>query len=141
MIPDLSPDGRYLSVITDVGTIEAKLGVFDLQERTLLPNPVPLQVLPGTVQIGRSRITPDGSAVAYIQARADGTPVLVRRPLSAWRTGAGRIDTLFAAATEAIESFGFSPDGKRATVSVVDWLSGLTIAEGAKGIVPPRRAK
>ena len=141
LIPDLSSDGHYLSVITDVGTIEAKLSVFDLEARTLLPNPVPIQVTPGTVQLGRSRFLPDGSAVAYVQARADGQPILVRRPLTAWRTGAGRIDTLFAGATEGIESFGFSPDGKRATVSVVDWLSGLTIAEGVKRIVPPGRGR
>jgi Tol biopolymer transport system component len=139
LIPDLSPDGRHVSVITDVGNIEARLSVFDLHERKLLPGGVPLQVLPGTVQVGRARITPDGSAIVYVQVRADGLPVLVRQPLSAWRTGMGRPDTLFAATNEGIESFGFSPDGKRATVSVVDWLSGLTIAEGVQGIVPPKR--
>jgi Tol biopolymer transport system component len=141
LIPDLSPDGRNVSVITDVGTVEAKLSVFDLEAHKLLPVSVPLQVQSGTVQLGRARFMPDGRAVAYIQERGDGQPVVVRRPLSAWRTGDGPVDTLFARASEAIESFGFSPDGKRATVSVVDWLSGLTIAEGVKGIVPPRRAK
>ncbi len=141
LIPDLSPDGRHLSVITDVGTLEAKLSVFDLTTLKQLPAPVPLQVFAGTVQIGRSRFTSDGSAIAYVHARGDGQPILLRRPLSAWRTGAGRIDTLFVGATEAVESFGFSPDGKRATVSVVDWLSGLSIAEGLHGIVPPKRFK
>ena len=141
LIPDLSPDGRYVSVMTDVGTMEARLGVFDLHERKLLPSSVPLQVLPGTLQVGRARITPDGDAVVYVQLRENGQPILVRRPLSAWRTGAGTIDTLFAETTEGIESFGFSPDGKRATVSVVDWLSGLTIAERVRGIVPANRGR
>jgi len=141
LIPDLSPDGRHLSVITDVGTLEAKLSVIDLSELRQLATPVPLQVVPGTVQVGRSRFTPDGSAVVYIHAREDGHSILLRRPLSAWRTGVGRTDTLFAGASETIESFGFSPDGKRAAVSVVDWLSGLSIAEGVHGIVPPRRNK
>jgi Tol biopolymer transport system component len=141
LIPDLSPDGRYLSCITDVGTIEAKLSVFDLAERKALPNPVPLQVLPGTVQIGRSRFTPDGNAVVHISAKPDGHPILVRRPLSAWSGGAGRVDTLFAGSTETIESFGLSPDGKRAVVSVVDWLSGLSIAERVPGIVPPMKRR
>ena len=71
-----------------------------------------------------------------MQLRADGLPILVRQPLSAWRTGMGVPDTLFAASNEGVESFGFSPDGKRAVVAVVDWLSGLTLAEGVKGIVP-----
>jgi Tol biopolymer transport system component len=139
LIPDLSPDGRYLSVITEVGTPTAKLSVFDLAERRLLPASVPLQVFPGTYQIGRSRMSPDGDAVLYLYPREDGSPMLLRRPLSAWRTGVGRVDTLFAAATEAIESFDLSADGTRATVSLVDGLSGLTIAEGVEGIVPPRR--
>ena len=141
LIPDLSPDGRHVSVITEVGTIGARLRVFDLVEKRSLPEPVPLMVLPGTVQIGRSRFTSDGGAVAYLHARGDGQPILVRRPLSAWRTGAGRVDTLFAGTTDAIESFGFSPDGTRAAVSVVDWLSGLTIAEGVHGLVPPKRSR
>ena len=141
LIPDLSPDGRYLSLITDVGTLSSKLGVFDLSERRLLSAPVPLHVTPGTIQNGRSRITPDGSAVVYIYAREDGQPMLLRRPLSAWKTGVGKIDTLFAGSTESIESFGLAPDGKRTTVSVVDWLSGLTIAEGVNGIVPPKRGQ
>jgi Tol biopolymer transport system component len=141
LIPDLSPDGRYLSVIMDVGTIEPNLSVFDLAAQELLPVPVPIQVLTGSVQIGRSRFTPDGSAVIYIHAREDGRPILLSRPLSAWSTGVGRIDTLFAGATEVIESFGFSNDGTRAVVSVVDWLSGLTIAEGVQKIVPPKRTR
>jgi Tol biopolymer transport system component len=141
LIPDLSPDGRHVSVITDVGTIEARLCVFDLNERKLLPGAVPLQVVPGTVQMGRSRFTPDGNSIVFVQLGAHGEPVLVKRPLSAWRTGAGGAETLFPAATEGIESFAFSPDGKRATVSVVDWLSSLTIAEGVRGIVPPKRTR
>ena len=141
LIPDLSADGRHLSVITDVGTLSAKLSVFDLSERRLLGHAVPLHVFPGTIQNGRSRITPDGSAVVYISGREDGRPMLLRRPLSAWTTGVGRIDTLFAGSTESIESFGLAPDGKRATVSVVDWLSGLTIAEGVNVIVPPKKSR
>jgi Tol biopolymer transport system component/aminoglycoside phosphotransferase (APT) family kinase protein len=141
LIPDLSPDGRHVSIITDVGTIEARLSVFDLLERKLLPGAVPLQVFPGTVQIGRSRFTPDGNSIVFIQLGARGEPMLVKRPLSAWRTGEGTIETLFPAATEGIESFDFSPDGKRATISVVDWISGLTIAEGVRGIVPPKRTR
>jgi Tol biopolymer transport system component len=141
LIPDLSPNGRYVSVITDVGTIEARLSVFDLLERKLLPGAVPLQVFPGTVQVGRSRFTPDGNSIVFVQPGAVGEPMLGKRSLSAWRTGGGATETLFPQATEGIESFAFSPDGKRATVSVVDWISGLTIAEGVRGIVPPKRTR
>ncbi|HXV14187.1 MAG TPA: hypothetical protein VEC56_08265, partial [Candidatus Krumholzibacteria bacterium] len=138
LIPDLSRDGRHMSVILGVGTSANRLGVFDLEEGRELPAFVPLQVLQGSVQTGRSRMAPDGSSVVYLRVSENGQPVLVRRPLSAWRSGSGTTETLFADATEAVESFGFSPDGTRAVVSVVDWLSGLTIAE-VPGIVPPKR--
>lgn len=138
LIPDLSPNGRYLSVIVGFGTVENRLSVFDIEEKRELPHAVPLQTYYGNVQVGRSRFAPDGQAVVYIQTRQDGQPVLVRRPLSAWRTGSGAVDTLFVGATESIESFGFTADGERVVVSVVDWLSGLTIAE-VPGIVPPKR--
>jgi len=141
LIPDLSPDGRLVSVIVGIGTLESRLAVFDLERRELLPGSVPLRPLPGGVQVGRSRWTPDGRAIVYIAQRPDGRPVLLRRPLSAWHGGAGATDTLFAATPDAIESFGFSPDGRRAVVSIVDWLSGLTIADGVPGIVPPQRGK
>lgn len=138
LIPDLSPDGRHLSVILDVGTLASRLCVFDIEARRTLPSLAPIRVIPGTIQVGRSRWTPDGTAVAFVQAREDGHTVLLRRTIAAWRGGGVASDTLFAGTTDTIESFGFSPDGRKATVSVVDWLSGLSIAEGVKGIVPPR---
>jgi Tol biopolymer transport system component len=141
LIPDLSPDGRHLSAVMQVGTVETMLGVFAVEDKRTLPGSVPLQVITGTVQPGRSRFTPDASAIAYLQIREDGQPVLLRRPLSAWRSGTARVDTLFAESNQTIESFGFSPDGRRAAVSVVDWLSGLTIAEAVPGMVPPRRPR
>ncbi len=141
LIPDLSPDGRYVAVSTAIGTPESRLSVFDLVERRELPVPVPLQVTPGTVQVGRSRFTPDGTAVVFVQIRESGHAVLLRRPLAAWRGKGGRVDTLFAGAGETIESFGFSADGRRAVVSVLDWLSGLTIADAAPGVVPPKRRR
>ena len=94
-----------------------------------------------TIQVGRSRFTPDGNSVVFVGDRGDGNPILLRRPLSAWRTGAGNTDTLFARSNETVETFDFSPDGKHTVVSVVDWLSSLTLAEGLQGIVPPKRAR
>jgi Tol biopolymer transport system component len=138
LIPDLSPDGRYLSVIVGMGTVAARLSVFDLQENRELPSPVPLQVYYGAVQTGRSRFAPDGRSVVYVDFNEDGRPVLMRRPVSAWRTGGGAAEILLPDATETVESFGFTTDGERMVVSLVDWLSGLTIAE-VPGIVPPKR--
>ena len=68
LIPDLSPDGRYLSVITGVGTLSSKLEVFDHLGEEAPAHPVSLHVVPGNLQNGRSRITPDGIAVVYVHA-------------------------------------------------------------------------
>ncbi len=62
------------------------------------------------------------------------------RSRSGARARAGRTRFSPARATRSNRST-FSPEGKRAIVSVVDWLSGLTIAEGVPGIVPPKRKK
>ena len=140
LIPDLSPDGRFLSTILAVGTLEPKLVVLDLETGRMLPGAVTVRPVPGIFVIGRARWLADGSAVAYTAYDANGRCLLVRRSLEFWRTGAGKPDTLFRRTTDDIESFGFSPDGRRATVSVLDYLSGLTIAEAVKGIVPPKRA-
>ena len=140
LIPDLSPDGRHLSVIIGVGTIESKLAVSISRIRRSCRLPVPLQVQPGTVQNGRSRMAPDGDAVVYLQHAGGRTAGAARRSALgvAYRQAAAR-HVVRARRAKAIESFGLSPDGKRAVVSVVDWLSGLTIAEGVQGIVPPKR--
>ncbi len=141
LIPDLSPDGRLVSVLTSVGSADSRLDVFDLERRRLLPNPVRVQVSPGPIQMGRSRFSPDGASVHYIGTRTDGQPVLLRRPVEAWRGAPARVDTLFPGSSETIETFHFSRDGRRVVVSVVDWLSSLTIAERMPGIVPPRRKR
>jgi serine/threonine protein kinase/dipeptidyl aminopeptidase/acylaminoacyl peptidase len=139
LIPDRSPDGRYVSVVTGQGTMTPTLQVFDVEHRQTLAHPVELRVTPaGSATAGRSRWLPDGSAIVYLGLDMNGRYLLVRRPLEAWRTGAGRADTLFAASNDLAESFGISPDGRMITVSMLESLSGLTVAEGIRGIVPPR---
>jgi Tol biopolymer transport system component len=138
LLPELSPDGRHLAVIVGVGTLAANLEVFDLETRKLLPSSVPLPLLPGLSLPGRSRWTPDGRALVYVHIGADDRMRLLRRPLEAWRSGAPP-ETL--AGGQDAESFGISPDARRIAVATVDWLSGLTVAEGVKGIVPPGRGK
>jgi hypothetical protein len=113
--------------------------VFDLAQRRPLPHDGDLRVgAPGDVQPGRSRWMPDGSAIVYEALTSDGRFVLVRQPLAAWRGAAAAADTLFPESREIVESFGISPDGRRLVASVVDFLSGLSVAGGVKDIVPPR---
>jgi Tol biopolymer transport system component len=139
LIPERSPDGRYVSVITGQGTMTPILTVFDVERRQELPHPAELRVTPyGAATTGRSRWLPDGSAIVYLGLDMNGHYMLLKRPLEAWRSGAGHTDTLVAASTEIPESFGVSPDGRMITASVLEFLSGLTVAERVRGIVPPR---
>jgi len=140
-LPEVSPDGRHASVIVGIGTLVSNLEILDLQTGARSRYPVPTPILQGYNSSGRSRWTPDGRAVVFVYTSPDGRDRLLRRQLSAWQAGGGAIDTLIPETTEALESFGISPDGRRITVAVVDWLSGLTLAEGVKGIVPPRRTR
>src|SRR5262249_29670658 len=133
------PDGRMVSVITGTGTLVVELTVFDLERRQALPHAIKLRASPpGALAMGRSRWTPDGKAVMFVTQDPQGRYVLVRCPLEYWRTGEARSDTLFDASNESVESFGISPDGRKLVASVLEYLSGLTVAEGIKGIVPPR---
>lgn len=139
LIPDLSPDGRYVSVVRSAGTLLPNLTVFDLEQRRELPAPVGIRLVLGAFQAGRSRWSPDGGSLVYTDNAPNGQTVLLRRPLADWRGEGSRVDTLYPRTPVTIESFGFSPDGKRAVLSVVDWLTGLTITDAIPGIRPPKR--
>jgi Tol biopolymer transport system component len=139
LIPERSPDGRYVSVVTGLGTLTPLLTVYDVEHRQPLPHPVELRVTnPGTATTGRSRWMPDGSAVVYLGLDTNGRFALVKRPLEAWRTGVGHADTLFAGSSDITETFGISPDGREVVASVLEYLSGLTVAEGIRGVIAPK---
>ncbi len=139
LIPDLSPDGRYVSVVRSAGTLLPNLTVFDLEQRRELPAPVGIRLVLGAFQAGRSRWSPDGGSLVYTDNAPNGQTVLLRRPLADWRGEGSRVDTLYPRTPVTIESFGFSPDGKRAVLSVVDWLTGLTITDPIAGVRAPKR--
>jgi hypothetical protein len=116
-----------------------KLAVFDLEHRQIMPLSIDLRITQGgSMPMGRSRWMPDGSAIVFVTQDANGRDVLVRRPLDDWRAGSSRSDTLFAASSDLIESFGISPDGRKLVASVLEYLSGLSIVDGIKGVVPPK---
>ena len=49
------------------------------------------------------------------------------------------VDVALAVSSTSIGAFGIAPDGRSMTVSVLQYLSGLSIAEGLPGVVPPQR--
>src|SRR5262249_31791641 len=55
LIPELSPDGHLVSVITGTGTLMPRLSVFDLERRQVLPFSVDVRIAQsGQVVMGRS---------------------------------------------------------------------------------------
>jgi hypothetical protein len=73
----------------------------------------------------------------YLTRTPNGRIVLLRAGVDTWRHEGADPDTLFPVGDETVESFGISPDGRHVTVAVLEFLSGLTLVDGIRGIVPP----
>jgi len=139
LLPEVSPVGHFASVILASQTPAPRLEVLDLTSGRPLPNPQPLDASNNQIVQGRSRWTPDGRSVLFTAQSPEGSALLLRRSLEAWRGGAARIDTLAEGSPE-VESFGVAPDARHLTISVqAQRLSGLSLIEGLTGITPPGR--
>jgi Tol biopolymer transport system component len=133
--PEVSPDGTWVVYRTsnEPRTVHvARIVDGEVQHFSI--------EAPGGSLNGRPRWMPDGKAVAFIAANGPGgrsvfvqafvpgqDTTATRRPLAAFEAGA------------LIESFGISPDGRRAVVSEEERLDSLLLAEGLAGIEPPAR--
>ncbi len=140
---DTSPDGRYAAYLsTEPDNLRNRIHVVDLQEGEVVPFliDVPYSLRAGSIDFGRLRWLPGGSAIAYIgvdgQDRTgiyaqDFVPgedtVHTRRPLAGFSP-----DFL-------TESFGISPDGSQIILAGLEQSYRLMLAEGVKGVEPPRR--
>jgi Tol biopolymer transport system component len=133
--PEVSPDGTFVAFRTSTEPRSVRVARIDDGEvqRFVID-------APGGAQNGRPRWMPDGKALAFTASDGHGGRVILvqgfapgqdtaatRRPLAAFEAGA------------LIESFGISPDGRRAIVSEEERLDSLLLAEGLAGIEPPAR--
>jgi TolB protein len=141
VIPDVSPDGRYVSYRSTLRLDRYDINVARISDGAIT-HLASVQVLPQSIanSLGRTRWTPDGKAVAFIGQNEKGAfGVYVQdfvdgRDTSATRRPLGGFDPAIAT-----ESFGLSPDGRYLTLAGWEQIFSLMVAERVPGIESPRR--
>jgi len=141
--PEVSPDGRYVAFVADVGSERATLRVARMADGSRVPFEVPGPRLNpgGGIDEGRCRWLRDGRGLAYSDRARDGSYAVYVQEFApgAGARGSRRRLTGLEPGLDA-ESLGVSPDGVFLTVSFREQLFDLMVAEGVPGIEGARRA-
>ena len=140
-LPEVSPDGRDVAFVADLGSERSALRVARVADGSLLPFQVPLPpwIPAGDVDVGRCRWLPDGHAIAFIGQEPDGTFGVYLQELPPARGRTLRPRLLASEPDVAVESFGISPDGMSMTVAYLEQVSNLMTADNVPGIARPAR--
>ncbi|HYX69717.1 MAG TPA: protein kinase [Terriglobales bacterium] len=126
--PELSPDGKYvLATVTSPG--QATVTVAQVSDGAVVAQ---IPVLNGT---GRARFLPDGRRIAFSGTNAAGhTGLFVQDFVAHQDTRATRRELAGFDEEGALETFGFSRDGRRVVYGVNESYSLLIVAEGVSGV-------
>jgi Tol biopolymer transport system component len=136
-LPELSPDGRYVSYVTTRRSGLNVVHVARVEDGEVLPFEI---LLPGgNSGNGRSRWMPDGRAIAFTWTLGGVSGVFVQEFLPGEDTSSTRRPLVRFGPGGLAESFAISPDGKRITVAVLDRSWSLMSAENLPGVTPPSR--
>ena len=143
VIPEYSPDGRWVLYLEQSASGALRtLKVVSSEDGREAPFRIGLEMKERTAgySLGRARWTPDGSAIAFVaQDEAGRHGVFVQEFAPGRDTADTRRPLAGFVAGQVVESFGFSPDGRKLTIAVREQQSNLLLAEGVPGIEPPRR--
>jgi eukaryotic-like serine/threonine-protein kinase len=141
-LPEVSPDGQYVSYLTGVQENRETIRVVRLADGAPVPFEISIEIVkPGPVRIGRSRWMPDGRAIAFVGQDEKGVYGIFAQDFVPGRdtTSTRRALGGFDGETET-ESFGISPDGSRMMIASWERLFTVMEAEGVSGITPPSRS-
>lgn len=133
---EVSPDGRYVAYLSQrPGDLETMIFVSDIERA----KSVPFQIRVGTPAVveniifGRCRWALDGRTIAFVGADEDGrTGIYEQAFVPGEETSATRRRLVGFDAEQVVESFGFSPDGKRITLAMLDYTWQLKVADGLR---------
>jgi serine/threonine protein kinase len=141
-VPEISPDGRHVLVVRGPrvgrGSVEVVRVADGVTEAFRIECTMDAGTA-GSVLVGRSRWLPDGSGIAFLCEDESGRPGIYvqdfapdRDTLSSRRFLAGIYEDRIA------ESFGFSPDGKRIVVSLLELRQSVVLADQLPNVSRPR---
>jgi TolB protein len=142
ILPELSPDGRYVAFVADEGSERAALRVARVADGQAVPFEIPLPPWNpgGAIDQGRCRWLPDGRALAHIARDRDGAyAVYVQQFEPGKDTRRTRRRLGVSEPWLEAESLAISPNGLSLTVSYREQFFDLMLAEGVPGLERARR--
>jgi Tol biopolymer transport system component len=135
-LPEVSPDGQYVSYLFDARTLRTQVRVARVSDGQDMGISIPIRNVRRTSAIlGRTRWTPDGKSIAFLGQNDEGVngvflqDFVPGRDTSATKRAFGGFDR-----ERATESFGISPDGSILTVAGWEQLFSLFSIEGVPGV-------
>ncbi len=142
VLPDVSPDGQYVSYSFQLNPLSVTLRVVRVEDGSEVFQ-TPLQGIRKSVAtLGRSRWMADGRHLIFTgqdEKSLDG--VFVQDFIPGQDTRASRKPLAGFDPDWITESLGLSPDGTRLVLSESERMFSLLVAEGVTGLPPQRRIK
>jgi serine/threonine protein kinase len=136
VVPDVSPDGKYVAYLADGRTTRATVRVVRIADGAITRLIIPVPAPPHTTAIlGRMRWMPDGKSIAFLFVDEHGVNGVFQQDFIADQDTSTTRRKLAAFDPErATESFGISRDGR--TIAVAGWeqLFSLMAIDGVPGI-------
>jgi serine/threonine protein kinase len=136
VVPDVSPDGKYVAYLADGRTTRATVRVVRIADGAMTRCIIPVPAPPHTTAIlGRMRWLPDGKSIAFLYVDEHGVNGVFQQDFAADQdTSATRRKLAAFDPERATESFGISRDGR--TIAVAGWeqLFSLMAIDGVPGV-------
>jgi eukaryotic-like serine/threonine-protein kinase len=142
LLPEVSPDGQYVSYRTNLRTDLTAIRVVRVSDGSAAPFEAQVQVRSGfsANSVGRSRWMPDGRSLVFVGQDESGAYGLYAQDFEPGQdTSKTRHRLVGFDPGTATESFGISPDGTRITIAGWEQVFSLMVAEHVPGVSLPQR--
>jgi Tol biopolymer transport system component len=142
LLPETSPDGRFVSFAKNVLRDSLTLCVVRVADGSAEPFEVRLSIRNANTggSVGRSRWMPDGRGIAFIGQNENGiNGIFIQEFAPGKDTSATPRPQCCFDEEAATESFGISPHGSRMTVAMWEKVFSLVSAERVPSVLPPAK--
>jgi Tol biopolymer transport system component len=140
-LPETSPDGRWAAFRSEqAADLRTVIHVLEVATGKVMPFQVTVPWPPGQSErliLGRTRWLPDGGAIAYVGVDDGGrSGIFVQDYHPNGNTDGTRRALAGFSDDEAVDSFGFSGDGRYVTMSTIKMEQFVSIASGVPEVEP-----